>query len=129
MYSHQWRPIMKNRRQILCSLICLSFLAVAGSLVAQTTAAANPLAGRWEGNIIAARGTFEVPVFVDFTPEPEGRWRGTITLPLQSMTDYPKDRPLKSVTFDGSQVSFVHVMNEKQELLFQGALSPDRLSI
>jgi hypothetical protein len=110
------------RRIAACSVF--SLLTLAGALPAQA-AAGSTLAGCWEGDIVAERGEFELPVFAQFTQAADGKWQGTVTLPLARMVDYPRNQPFKSITVQGVNVSFVHAMSAKQDLLFEGTLSPD----
>jgi hypothetical protein len=62
--------------------------------------AAEPLAGRWEGAVHIPGN--ELPVVVDFAPDGNGGWAGSITMPGFNT----KGLPLKDVVIKGTDASF-----------------------
>ena len=78
--------------------------------------------GHWEG-AFQAPGQ-EIPIQIDLGALPDGKWQGTISIPVQNV----KGLPLAGVTVQGSEVSFA-MKGPPGDPRFKGTVSKDGKSI
>ena len=85
-------------------------------------AAAQDLAGRWEGAIQVPGAKLEVNL--DFTKQADGAWKGDISIPVQGA----KDLPLTGIQADGPNVTFA-IAGVPGNPTFKGTMSADGAKI
>lgn len=80
------------------------------------------LAGHWQGAIDIPGTRLEIDL--DFYLQPDGSWKGDISIPLQQATDLP----LTGIVIQGTEVSF-GISDVPGEPVFKGNLAEDGSSI
>lgn len=98
---------------VMLGLVCFS------DLVAR---AAEPAAGRWEGDVqIPAR---DLTLIVDLTPAENGKWNGSVIIPGFDV----KGKQLNDIAVRGSDVSFTITTGRGLQATLKGKISGDSLS-
>jgi CubicO group peptidase (beta-lactamase class C family) len=98
------------------------FSALALILPASVWAQTPSLAGHWVGAIEVPSAKLEVDL--DFSQNPDGTWKGDISIPAQNAKDLPLDR----VEVQGLDVAFV-IKDVPGNPAFKGRFGPDGQSI
>jgi CubicO group peptidase (beta-lactamase class C family) len=106
---------MKNSNRLFVLLFITFFLVASSPLLA---APAQDLAGHWDGAIVLPTAKLEINL--DFVKQPDGSWKGDISIPLQNI----KDMALSDIKFDGAKASFV-IPGIPGNPAFAGTLSSD----
>ncbi len=107
---------MKRTTRSTQSLAFLFFMVAAAAPLLQ--AAPADLAGHWEGAIVLPTAKLEIAL--DFAKNPDGSWKGDITIPLQNI----KHMALATIATDGAKASFA-IPGIPGNPAFAGAFSPD----
>ena len=91
---------------------------------AETSFGAEPFAGRWEGAVHIPAN--EQILVVDLSPDSNGAWTGTITMPGLSL----RALPLKDIVVKGDEATFATkvVPGRGMEATFKGRLSDGSLT-
>lgn len=109
---------MRRRPSLYSALAVLALLAALPALPAP----AQDLAGHWDGSIAIPAAKLEVSL--DFAKQPDGTWKGTISIPLQGA----KDLPLADIKVEGTKVTFA-IAGIPGNPAFNGTLSADGAKI
>jgi len=83
------------RNSVLIAIVLLVFAAVPA-----LPAVSAELAGHWDGAI--ALPTMKLEINLDFAKQPDGTWKGDISIPVQNL----KDMALANIKSDGAKASF-----------------------
>jgi CubicO group peptidase (beta-lactamase class C family) len=109
---------MTNRLRLSALILALSLLPV----LVPASAAAQDLAGRWEGAIALPAAKLQVDI--DLAKLPDGTWKGDISIPAQGA----KGLPLADIKAEGADVAFA-ISGIPGNPVFKGRLSPDGAKI
>ena len=106
---------MKIHRILFALFVCIVAIPSYGEEV-------HPLAGHWEGTIQLQPG-MDLAVLIDFSKEPDGKWKGVIDIPAQAA----KGLPLANINVQESKVSF-EIENVPGKPTFSGEISQDKIA-
>ena len=110
---------MKRSNRLVSMFWLAIFLAASGPLFA---APPQDLTGHWDGAIVLPTAKLEINL--DFSKQPDGSWKGDISIPLQNI----KDMALSDIKFDGTKASFA-IPGIPGNPAFAGTLSADGAKI
>jgi CubicO group peptidase (beta-lactamase class C family) len=106
---------MKRSNRLLGMFWLAIFLAMTGPTI---SAAPPDLAGHWDGAIVLP--TTKLEISLDFAKQPDGSWKGDISIPLQNI----KHMALTNIKSDGAKASF-EIPGIPGNPAFAGAFSAD----
>lgn len=110
---------MKNPGRTPLILFAVFLFAVSGLAA---SAPPQDLAGHWEGAIDIPGAKLEVNL--DFVKQPDGAWKGDISIPVQGA----KDLPLSGIKAEGTEVAFA-IAGVPGNPAFKGTMSADGAKI
>jgi CubicO group peptidase (beta-lactamase class C family) len=103
-------------------LFGLLVILLSAAFIPALTAAPADLAGHWDGAILLPTAKLEIGL--DFSKQPDGTWKGDITIPVQNI----KHMALANIKSDGVKASF-EIPGIPGNPAFAGAFSPDGAKI
>jgi len=109
------------RKRLDIPFIFFVFFAVI-ALGQAPAAPSQDLAGHWEGTIDVPGSKLEVNL--DFVKQPDGTWKGDISIPVQGA----KDLPLAGIKVEGTDVAFA-IAGIPGDPTFKGQMSADGAKI